>query len=314
MNLIETSAADAFKQRDAASYDTVSESFARFTARFSQPIAERMADMAALKPSDHVFDVGTGTGVVALEAARRLGATGRVSAIDLSAGMLATAERLAALDSAGKRIAWRSMDAEALTIEDAHVDVVLSLFALLHFPNPLAALREMWRVLKPGGQLILALGSRPSLVTGAGLLHALHTLPQLARRYLGQELVAPAFLDALVEKYLPKSHADEHSALAGHGHSRVESVLMLARQAGFAEIATHWVGYNHKIETPEEFWELQRTFSSLARKRINEALPAQADALREEFMASCKGVLARGGKLVYPVGVLFIRARKAGQT
>ena len=305
--------ADAFKQRDATSYDAVSESFARFTARFSQPIAERMANLAALKPSDHVLDVGTGTGVVALEAARRLSTMGSVSAIDLSAGMLATAERLAALDAAGKRIAWRNMDAEALAFEDAHFDVVLSLFALLHFPNPLAALREMQRVLKPGGQLILALGSRPPLFSPAGLLHALQVLPQLVRRRLGWELAAPVFLDALVEEYLPKSHADEQSALASHGHGRVESVQMLARQAGFTDIATDWVGYNHKIETPEEFWELQRTFSSLARKRINEAPPAQADALREEFMASSKGVLARGGKLVYPVGVLFIRARKSGQ-
>ena len=93
MNL-PTDAADAFKQRDASSYDAVIDSFARFTARFSQPIAERMATLAKLRPSDHVLDVGAGTGVVALEAARRLGASGHVNAIDLSEGMLAAAERL----------------------------------------------------------------------------------------------------------------------------------------------------------------------------------------------------------------------------
>ena len=306
-------ASDAFKQRDAASYDTVSESFARFTARFSQPIAERMTNMAALNASDQVLDVGTGTGVVALEVARRLGASGRVSAIDLSAGMLSTAERLAARDSAGTRIAWRSMDAEALAFEDAHFDVVLSLFALLHFPSPLAALREMKRVLKPGGRLVLALGSRPSLATPAGLIHALQMLPKLVNRRVGRELAAPAFLDKLVQKYLPDSHADEQSALAGHGHGRVESVQVLARQAGFAGIATEWVGYDHKIETPEEFWELQRTFSSLARKRINEAPQGQVDTLREAFMASCQRVLKHGGKLVYPVGVLIVQARKPGK-
>lgn len=303
-------AADAFKQRDAASYDAVSESFAGFTTRFSQPIAERMVNLAALKPTDHVLDVGTGTGVVALEAARRLGEMGSVSAIDLSAGMLATAERLAGLDTAGKRIAWRSMDAETLVFEDARFDVVLSLFALLHFPSPLTALREMQRVLKPGGQLILALGSRPSLATLAGLIQAVRTLPKLVRRRIGWELVAPAFLDALVEKYLHKRHADEKSALASHGHGRAGSVQKLARQAGFTDIATDWVGYNHEIETPEEFWELQRTFSSLARKRINEAPPAHVDALRRTFMAACQQVLTRGGTLVYPVGVLFMRTRK----
>ena len=304
-------ASDAFKQRDAGSYDEVSESFARFTARFSQPIAARMANLAALGPSDHVLDVGTGTGVVAMEAARRLGELGRVIAIDLSAGMLSTAQRLAALDAVGNRIAWHSMDAEALTFEAASFDVVLSLFALLHFPHPLAALREMQRVLKPGGRLVLALGSRPSLATPAGLSHAVEMLPALLRRRFGRELAAPAFLDSLVQEYLPVGHADEQSALADHGSGRAEPVQALARQAGFIDIATRWIGYNHQIDSPEEFWELQRTFSSLARKRINEAPQGKVDALRKAFMATCEHVLARGGTLVYPVGVLIVDAKKS---
>ena len=311
---ISTTAADAFKQRDATSYDAVSESFAHFTARFSKPVADHMVDLATLSPSDHVLDVGTGTGVVALAAARRLDATGQVSAIDLSVGMLATAKRIADLDSAGRRVDWRSMDAESLEFANAQVDVVLSLFALLHFPNPLAALREMHRVLKPGGKLVLALGSRPPLNTVAGLSHALYMLPRLARRKLGWELAAPAFLDALVEKYLPKGGANEQSVLAEHSHGHADSVQMLARQAGFTDITIDWVGYNHKIQSADEFWELQRTFSSLARKRINEASAAHAEALQSEFMVRCKNAMARGGTLVYPVGVLFICARKSGQS
>lgn len=305
-------ASDLFKQRDAGSYDTVSESFARFTARFSQPIAERMVKQAALKPTDHVLDVGTGTGIVALEAARKLGAQGHVSAIDLSTGMLATAERLASLDGAGSRITWRRMDAEALQFENTTYDSVLSLFALLHFPNPLAALREMLRVLKPGSQLVLALGSRPSMATAVGVIHGMQMLPRLLRRRMGQELIAPAFLDAMVEKYLPTSHADEQSALAGHGHGRADPVQSLVRQAGFTDVVSKWIGYNHPIKSAEEFWDLQRTFSSLARKRINEAPQGQVDALREAFMSSCNDVLTRGGALVYPVGVLLIQAKKPG--
>ena len=87
---------------------------------------------------------------------------------------------------------------------------------------------------------------------------------------------------------------------------------MLAREAGFTDITTDWVGYNQKIESPEEFWELQRTFSSLARQRINDVEPAQATALKGESMVNCKRVFASGGRLVYPVGALFIHARKSG--
>jgi ubiquinone/menaquinone biosynthesis C-methylase UbiE len=305
-------AAAAFKQRDAGSYDTVSDSFAHFTTRFSQPIAVRMAELAALSTFTRALDVGTGTGIVALAAASRLGANGHVNAIDLSAGMLATAERLASNDPAGVRITFQSMDAEALEFGDNTFDVVLSLFALLHFPNPLAALREMQRVLKPGHALVLALGSGPSMTTLTGWMHAVQMLPTLVRRRLGRELAAPAFLDAMVEKYLPRSHADEQSALAGHGHRRLDPAQELARQAGFCDISTDWVGYNHQIATPEEFWELQRTFSSLARKRINEAPQSKVDEMQEAFMNTCQRVLAGGGKLVYPVGVVILRARKPG--
>ena len=303
-------ASNAFKLRDSTSYDAVSESFANFTTRFSQPIAARMVALAKVNASDHVLDVGTGTGVVALAAARQLGVTGRVTGIDLSAGMLTTARQLAALESAGTRISWQSMDAEALIFGSNMFDSILSLFALLHFPNPLAALREMQRVVKPGGRLVIALGSRHSLVTVAGVVHALETLPSLLRRRTGRELVAPAFLDALVHEQLPRSNGDEQSALAEHSSARAGSVQQLVQEAGFTEIAADWVGYNHKIDTAEEFWELQRTFSSLARKRINEAPTEKVKELQETFMATCHRVLARGGKLVYPVGVQIIGARK----
>lgn len=306
-----TCGAEAFKRRDATSYDEVSESFARFTERFSRPVAEHMVNLAVLKAADRVLDVGTGTGVVALEAARRVGMAGSVRAIDLSSGMLATAERLAQLDAAGQQIVWHRMDAEALAFVDEQFDVVLSLFALLHFPNPLSALREMLRVLKPGGRLILALGSRPPLASAAGVGHILQLLPGVVRRRLGRELAAPGFMEALVEKYLPATGDDEVSALARHHHGRVESIQRLVRRAGFVDVATDWGGYDHRIDTPEEFWELQRTFSSLARKRIGEAPQAQAEALRGAFMVACQRLLSRGGKLVYPVGVLFICARKA---
>ena len=128
---------------------------------------------------------------------------------------------------------------------------------------------------------------------------------------LGRRL-AFGLLGALVHEYLPVSHADEQSALAEHGTGRTESAQALSQRAGFTEIVTDWVGYNHTIDTPEEFWELQRTFSSLARKRINEAPLEKVNALREAFMSACRRTLASGGKLVYPVGALIISARKPG--
>src|SRR3989337_3754108 len=85
------SRSQTFKTRDASSYDSVTDEFDRFTDRLSPPLAAQMIYLAQLAPSNWVLDVGTGTGLVALQAAQEVGPNGKVLGIDLSDGMLDTA-------------------------------------------------------------------------------------------------------------------------------------------------------------------------------------------------------------------------------
>jgi len=112
--------------------------------------AVMLADLAGMAGGDRVLDVGCGTGVVAREAARRVGAEGRVVGLDLNPRMLAVARRLA------PEIEWRQGDAGDLPFEDGSFDLVASQYAAMFFPDPALALREMWRVLAPGGRLAVA--------------------------------------------------------------------------------------------------------------------------------------------------------------
>jgi ubiquinone/menaquinone biosynthesis C-methylase UbiE len=110
----------------------------------------KLADVAAIAPGDQVLDVACGTGVLAREAAARVGPSGRVTGLDLNEGMLAVARRLR------PEIDWRQGDALDLPFADHAFDVVASQFALMFFPDRPRALREMWRVLAPGGRLAVA--------------------------------------------------------------------------------------------------------------------------------------------------------------
>jgi SAM-dependent methyltransferase len=115
------------------------------------PSAALLVKFAAVRAGQRVLDVGCGTGVAAITAAR-IGA--QVSAIDLTPELLARARENASI--AEVQVDWREGDAEQLPYGDAAFDVVLSQFGHMFAPRPDVATREMLRVLKPGGTIAFA--------------------------------------------------------------------------------------------------------------------------------------------------------------
>lgn len=297
-----------FKIRDASSYDTLTKEFDRFTEQLSRPLAARLVSLACLRPSERVLDIGTGTGIVALQAAREVGPGGKVLGIDLSEEMLETARLKASRAALADRVGFSQMDAEALALGDASFDAVLSLFALLHFPNALLALQEMFRVLRPGGRLVVAVGSGPPLFSWTSFAHGVRYVNELRLKRQGKLLTAPNFLNSLVERYFPGPEEPEESPLARRSLSCAHNIPPLVHKAGFTGVRTDWQGHRACVETPEEFWEMQRTFSSIARKRLSSAPAKKLEELREEFLARCREVQARGGRLVYPFAAFYVVA------
>lgn len=121
------------------------------TAMFTTPVAGHLVKFAGIAPGEHVLDVGTGTGVVAITAAR---AGARVTGLDLTPELLDQARenaRIAQVD-----IVWTEGDAEKLPYPDASFDVVTSQFGHMFAPRPDVAVAEMRRVLKPGGRIAFA--------------------------------------------------------------------------------------------------------------------------------------------------------------
>jgi SAM-dependent methyltransferase len=112
------------------------------------PTAARLVAFARVRAEDGVLDVGCGTGVVAVTAARR-GA--RVTGLDLTPELLERARENAAL--AKVTIDFHEGDVERLPFDDSEFDVVLSQYGHMFAPRPEVAIAEMLRVLRPGGTI-----------------------------------------------------------------------------------------------------------------------------------------------------------------
>jgi ubiquinone/menaquinone biosynthesis C-methylase UbiE len=144
------------------------------------PWAQPLVARAGLKDGESVLDVACGTGVIARLAAAAVGLTGRVTGLDLNAGMIAVARSLPA--PPGAPITWVEGSATAMKLPDASFDVVFCQQGLQFFPDRLTALREMRRVLRPSGRALL------SVWRGMAPYHT--ALTEALRAHVGAEVAA----------------------------------------------------------------------------------------------------------------------------
>lgn len=136
-------------------------------------LRERLAELAQITAGESVLDVGCGTGSLAVQAKRRVGATGVVFGVDASPEMIGQAHRKA--ERAGVDVAFQVARAESLPFPDASFDVVLSTLMMHHLPRAGRELfaAEIRRVLRPSGRVLTVDFEKPANKRG-GLISRLH--------------------------------------------------------------------------------------------------------------------------------------------
>ena len=121
---------------------------------------DTMLSMAGIGAGHHVLDVAAGAGEQSITTAKLVGPSGHVLATDISPNILVYAQKMAK-EAGLNNIKTEVMDGENLTVPDGSFDAVISRVGLIYFPDQQRALREMLRVLKPGGKIAAVVYSTP---------------------------------------------------------------------------------------------------------------------------------------------------------
>lgn len=183
----------------------------------------RVLFQAGLKPKMNVADFGCGIGAVTCMLAEMVGPSGSVTGIDANAGQLVQAGHLCEQAGLTNALFWKA-DACATRLPSASFDLVYCRFLLIHLPDPDACLREMRRVLKPGGIIVVEDGDLSS--AGSVPATALNAFSDLFARLgpkrgvnyqLGKDLyhtvTSAGFRDAEIEIHQPAYPRGENRAL-----------------------------------------------------------------------------------------------------
>jgi arsenite methyltransferase len=142
--------------------------FMMWSSKVAKPkLRDELIDSLALKGDEKVLDVGCGRGLMLIGAAKRLGlgkGGGKATGIDiwssedLSGNSADAVKQNAKIEGVSDRVRVETGDARKLVYPDANYDVVVSSLAIHNIPDKderEQAIREMWRVLKPGGKLLI---------------------------------------------------------------------------------------------------------------------------------------------------------------
>jgi demethylmenaquinone methyltransferase/2-methoxy-6-polyprenyl-1,4-benzoquinol methylase len=176
--------------------------------------------VANLKEGDQVLDIAGGTGDLSMAFAKKVGATGRVVHTDINEAMLSTGrDRLV---DQGLALPTLVCDAEKLPFPDGHFNVVSVAFGLRNMTHKDVALKEMCRVLKPGGKLLVLEFSKVAKpLEKVYDWYSFNILPQLGKLVAG---------DADSYRYLAESI---------RMHPSQEDLKTLMKNAGFGHVDFH---------------------------------------------------------------------------
>ncbi len=248
-----------------------------FVPAIGTPFALRLLATAQLAPGERVLDVACGTGLAARLAAEAVGPQGTVAGLDPTPGMLELAR---SVSPAG--IDWYEAPAESMPLPDASFDVVLCSMGLQFFEDKVQGLREMRRVLAPGGRAVVSTpGPIPPLF---------EAIDAALTDHVGSE--ASCFV---------------HAVFSVHDPAEARELFVAA---GFDEVEVETGTIPLRVDPPADFfWQyVQSTPLAAVAARLDEAARA---ALERDVVERCQPFV-KGDVTVMEPGVLVVTGSRTG--
>ena len=248
------------------------------------PITQALIEAAWIARGSAVLDLATGPGEPALAIAEFVGTAGRVLGIDPVPEMVEAARREANRRGLGNA-RFAVAQAEALPAQNGSFDAVVSRFGVMFFPAPTDAIREMLRVLKPGGRIALAVWSYAE----RNPFH--YTLSRIVERYVASPPPAEDAPDAF-------------------RYARPGKLRALVSEAGAAELSERVFQFTTRASVSlEEFWTLRTEMSESLRNKLAKIPHDQMAELKRQTIEALRAY-SDGSTVTMPAEVLIVTGAK----
>ena len=248
------------------------------------PLTEGLIEDAGISKGQTVLDVAGGAGEPSLTIAERVGSKGRVTCTD------AVPEMVAAAESEAQRrgltnIAFRQCVADSLPFDSNSFDAVVSRLGVMFFPDPLAVLREMLRVARPGGSLALAVWHQNELNPFT------HLVADVMSRYVESP---PADLDAP----------------GAFRFAEPDKLARVLKNAGVVEIRERV--FHFRIEapiSPGDYWVLRSETSDTLREKLSKLSAEQVLRVTEEVRDAVREYFPNS-QMSFPAQMIIVTGKK----
>lgn len=252
--------------------------------RMFAPLTRALIKQARIVQGQSVLDVAGGAGEPSLTIARAVGPLGFVMCTDPVAEMLVSAEQ-EALSLGLENVQFRSCSADSLPFKSDLFDVAVSRLGVMFFPDPLAGLREMLRVTKPGGRIALAVWHRSELNPYS------YRVTQVVSRYVASPPVDPDAPDAF-------------------RFAEPDKLASILKRAGAVDVAECVVRFDIVAPlSPEEFWSFRSEVSEVLREKLKNISSDEKERIADEVKDAVKEFFP-AGQMRFPAQMIIVSGSK----